>query len=47
MVRIGGFQRGNQDEGQHLKCKQIKYLIIKEKNREPDFSISSSLYRST
>jgi hypothetical protein len=24
---IGGFQRGNQERGQHLKCKQRKYLI--------------------
>ena len=28
---IGGLQRGNQERGQHLKCKQIKYPI---KNNE-------------
>ena len=32
MEEIGGFQRGNQERGQHLKCKVSKYLINK-KNR--------------
>jgi hypothetical protein len=26
---LGGFRRGNQERGQHLKCKSGKYLIKK------------------
>jgi hypothetical protein len=29
---IGSFQRGNQERGRHLKCKQSKYLIKRKKS---------------
>ena len=29
---IGSFQRGNQERGQHLKCKQSKYLMKRKKS---------------
>ena len=31
---LGGFQRRNQERRQHLKFKQIKYLIRKKKRRK-------------